>query len=338
MKKLMYFLAAALLLGCAREEQMNQEELPLTPKVYHVNLAFAGEVANEVEVSRDPLSKAGEVDTNDIYIINVYHKPPLESGYSKYAYGVFDRLENMSLDLYEGTLYQFKATLIKDGKDKLKMYYDNTFHWGGDNKTAELENQFIIGDWDFVSYDADRGPIYVKINDVDVEYQKMPKWIRYYGELTDYEPSENAIVSINLFKAICGVKINVTGLTEGTLNFNMNYASGITIQSDSLYTPDVIYQCANGVSLGSMITAINNSESYRIRNRTSITWTDATGSRSVKILDEEITYTRLERTIFNVTLKQGAVEQGNVEFNIEQEEIADGEIHDLEGSISGVEN
>lgn len=56
---------------------MNQEELPLTPKVYHVNLAFAGEVANEVEVSRDPLSKAGEVDTNDIYIINDIISHPL---------------------------------------------------------------------------------------------------------------------------------------------------------------------------------------------------------------------------------------------------------------------
>lgn len=335
MKKLLYFLAAALLLGCSREEQMNQEELPLTPKVYHVNLAFAGEVANEVEVSRDPLSKAGEVDTNDIYIINVYHKPPLESGYSQYAYGVFDRLENMSLDLYEGTLYQFKATLIKNGRNKLYIEYPNQFYWSTyAGIMGTIDNKFVMNNsWNAYNYHANHWNNFVREGEFYESYQH-PIWDRYYGILDDYA-SDGSSVVIDLYRAVFGAKINVTGLTEGTLSFGIFDSPDVIIRADSLYTPDNIYQM---MLPDENMEAIKTGERYSCEWWTSIIWTDATGSRSVKILDGDINYARLERTIFNVTLKQGAVEQGNVEFNIEQEEIADGEIHDLEGSISGVEN
>lgn len=313
---------------------MNQEELPLTPKVYHVNLAFAGEAANEIEVSRDPLSKAGEVDTNDIYIINVYHKPPLESGYSKYAYGAFDRLENMSLDLYEGTLYQFKATLVKDGRNKLYMMYPNRYYWfANEDYVGEIGNKFIVGEWGDYEYGAGIWANFVREGDT-YKFYSYPMWDRYYGIESDYVP-ENSTVAINLYRAVFGAKVNIVGLTEGSLSFHIENAPEVIVRADSLYTPDNIYQ----MNLPDYeMESIKAGERYSYKYRTMITWTDATGSRSVKILDEQINYARLERTIFNVTLKQGAVEQGNVEFNIEQEEIADGEIHDLEGSISGVEN
>lgn len=335
MKKLLYVLAAVLLLSCSREENVLSGISPIEPKVYHVNFAFTGEVENDVDISREPLSKADEADTNDIYIINVYHKPPLESGYSQYAYGVFDRLENMSLNLYEGTLYQFKVTVVKDGRNKLKFFYDNSFNWGvgtgGAIIPTKVENKFILESWNSLQYSSEADRIYVKTNDVDFMPYSHPMVNRYYGEITDYSPSADGLITIDLYQAVYGVTINVTGLMQGTLKFVMADSPEVVICADSLYTPDFIFQL-NGFS--GMISSINSGNPHRNNINTSISWTDETGTRSVNIMREFVVYTRLERTIFNVSLKQGAVTKSNFAFSLEQEPIRDGEIKDLEAQIS----
>lgn len=332
MKKLLYVLAAVLLLSCSREENVLSGISPIEPKVYHVNFAFTGEVENDVDISREPLSKADEADTNDIYIINVYHKPPLESGYSQYAYGVFDRLENMSLNLYEGTLYQFQVTLVKDGRHKLKFFYDNTFHWYNDNRNTKVENKFILGGWVQGDYGAIEDYIHVKINEEEEKRCNHPDLNRYFGMLTDYMPTADETIAMDLYQMVFGVKINVTGLTHGSLHFNLNnIPREVVIRADSLYTPDLMFQMKG---FGEILSNINTGTTPVNEENTMISWQDETGTRSVKIMDKKIYYTRQERTIFNIALREGAVYPTGTNFILEEEVMKDGEVHEASAQIS----
>lgn len=334
MKNLFYLLLAATLFACSSEDgtfESNQPQNNPAPagKYYSVALDLQGEVA-DFTVSQEPLTKVEGEPTNDLYVINVYSKPANGGSYTRYAYGTFDRTEGMVVNLLEGNLYQFQVTLIKDAKDKLYWENDSTYGWY--NAGAILLNRFIIQTWNGTYYGAGHGLIYLK----DFEYAYgRPILDRYYGEVTDYEPVENGKIAVDLYRGVFGARVNVTGLEEGQLNFRMSSAPEIVISADSVYTPDNIYQLSN---FDDVVNFVERGEEQTEYIGLTVIWTNAAGDRTVNIYDGTFVATRLKRTIFNVTLRQGAMNPGDVEFNIVQEEITDGEIIDLEGTINGGED
>ena len=89
-------------------------------------------------------------------------------------------------------------------------------------------------------------------------YKRYPETDRYYGETTDYVPTEGGVVTIEMKRCVFGMKLNVTGVTDGSLkiffddnsgNSSSNYSAYIyfdDITSDmeeAIYTFDDIYQC-----------------------------------------------------------------------------------------------
>ena len=153
--------------------------------------------------------------------------------------------------------------------------------------------------------------------------------------MTDYEPVENGKIAVDLYRGVFGARVNVTGLEEGQLHFQMSSAPEIVMSADSLYTPDNVYQLINFADVAEFVERGEEQTEYI---GLTVIWTNAAGDRTVYIYDGGFYVTRLKRTIFNVTLRQGAMNPGDVEFNIVQEEITDGEIIDLEGTINGGED
>lgn len=336
MKNLFYLLLAATLFACSSEDgtfESNQPQNNPAPagKYYSVALDLQGEVA-DFTVSQEPLTKVEGEPTNDLYVINVYSQPANGGSYTQYAYGTFDRTGGMVVNLLEGNLYQFEVTLIKDAKDKLYWENDTTYSWSSYSHTATLLNRFIIQTWDGIDYGADQGLIYLK--DFEDNYGR-PILDRYYGEVTDYEPVENGKIAVDLYRGVFGARVNVAGLEEGVLNFRMLSAPEIVMSADSLYTPDDIYQLSNFTDV---VYFVERGEEQTEYIELTVIWTNAAGDRTVNIYDGGFYATRLKRTIFNVTLRQGAMNPGDVEFNIVQEDITDGETIDLEGTINGGED
>lgn len=335
MKNLFYLLLAATLFACSSQDgTLENNQLQNNPapagKYYSVALDLQGEVA-DFTVSQEPLTKVEGEPTNDLYVINVYSKPANGGSYTQYAYGTFDRTEGMVVNLLEGNLYQFRVTLVKDAKDKLYWENDSTYDWYF-GSGAILLNRFVIQGWSSDDYDATLNNIFLK--DFDYDYSR-PILDRYYGEVTDYEPVENGKIAVDLYRVVFGARVNVTGLEEGVLNFRMTDAPEIVMSADSLYTPDNMYQL---YYFTDVVEFVERGEEQTEYIGLTVTWTNAAGDRTVNIYDGSFYATRLKRTIFNVTLRQGAMNPGDVEFNIVYEEITDGEIIDLEGTINGGED
>lgn len=336
MKNLFYLLLAATLFACSSEDgtfESNQPQNNPAPagKYYSVALDLQGEVA-DFTVSQEPLTKVEGEPTNDLYVINVYSKPANGGSYTRYAYGTFDRTGGMVVNLLEGNLYQFKVTLVKDAKDKLYWENDSTYHWRSSSYDGTVLNRFIIQGWSSFNYDATQNYIFLK--DYNYDYSH-PILDRYYGGVTDYEPVENGKIAVDLYRVVFGARVNVTGLEEGQLHFQMTNAPEIVMSADSLYTPDNMYQLYYFADVAEFV---ERGEEQTETVYLTVTWTNAAGDRTVYIYDGTFVATRLKRTIFNVTLRQGAMNPGDVEFNIVQEEITDGEIIDLEGTINGGED
>ena len=104
------------------------------------------------------------------------------------------------------------------------------------------------------------------------------------------------------------------------------------ISADSVYTPDNIYQFRY---LDDVVEFVERGEEQTEDIDLTVTWTNIAGDRTVNIYDGSFTATRLKRTIFNVTF---TVNPGDIEFNIIQEDITDGETIDLKGTINGGED
>lgn len=78
-----------------------------------VPLHFSGDII----VEETPLDTKGESSSsNDLYGIQVY-----QNG-EKYAYGLFDNVSNLLLYLHSGKEYKIICTLIKDGKNSLRLF------------------------------------------------------------------------------------------------------------------------------------------------------------------------------------------------------------------------
>ena len=335
MKQLFYLLLAATLFACSSQDgtlENNQPQDNPAPagKYYSVALDLQGEVA-DFTVTQEPLTKVEGEPTNDLYVINVYSKPAAGGNYTQYAYGTFDRTGGMVVNLLEGNLYRFQVTLVKDAKDKLYWASDSTYRWFWANN-AILLNRFVSQTWNGNAYAANLNNIYLK--DFKESYCR-PMLDRYYGEVTDYEPVENGKIAVDLYRGVFGVRVNVTGLEEGQLNFQMYDAPKIVISADSLYTSDNIYQF---YYFSDVVEFVEREEEQTEDIDFTVTWTNAAGDRTIGIHNGSFTATRLKRTIFNVMLRQGAMNPGDMEFNIMQEDITDGETIDLEGTINGGED
>ena len=329
MKKLFYLLLSATLFACSSEQQQVEPEsvLPENPeglKYHTVTFDLKGELA-DFSSSEEPLTKAGGEDTTNLYVINVYSKSAAGGSYVEYAYGTFDRKEGMTVNLLEGNLYQFKVTMVRDARNSMYWTSDSTYYWGYGG--VKLLNKFVISTSGIFNNDATE----MYVPDFSSYKGMIPQIDRYYGELTDYTPVENGKIAVDLYRTVFGVRVNVNGLTEGKLNFNIMDRL-FKFSADSVYTLDNIYQMPY---LDDVVEFAPQGKVHTESIPLTVTWTNAAGDRTLDIYSGGFTVTRLKRTILNITLKQGVVSPTGVDFTMEQADITDGNTENIEGTING---
>lgn len=334
MKHLFYLLFAAAFIACSSNDEPKTVE-PQVPDViqpegkYHtVSLDFVKELA-DMEVTDEPITKA-EAGTEDLYVINVYSKPAAGGNYNQYAYGMFNKKEGMTVNLLDGNLYKFDVTLVKNYREVLYEATDTTTWWYS-STLSRIDNKIHIGSWQSDRYTASERSLFVPEGN-SYGVHSHPILDRYYGELSDYEPVENGKIAIDLYRVVFGARVEVTGLTEGTLTFGISGAPTITIHADSLYVPDNMYQL---YYLSDVVKFVAQGKEQTENTGVDVQWTNADGSRIIKIYSGFADFTRLKRTIFKITLKEGVVTKGDVGFTMEEAALTDGTVQEIEGTISG---
>ncbi|MBR5300180.1 MAG: hypothetical protein IKU36_08030, partial [Bacteroidales bacterium] len=278
-------------------------------EVYTVQLGFGG----EWDVTYEPLTRGN--DNNDLYGIQVYSAPVDENStstsWSHYAFGLFDDVSNLSINLLKGFKFKFEATMVVDGKNKLPMMnyefgYNDPFDvYGAPIANCQI-NKFQYTNASYFQHHK-TGTTYI----IDGYYSHSTTE-RYYGELVDYVPEEskNDKAKIHMKRTSFGAKFMAQGklATAGQLEIRMTSAPIIVIDLTQEKQYDNIYTFQN----------LNDAYNYKNGNYeekidVSINWyyqTEDGSTVTVPLGTHKIAFKRNATTVVKVNLENTNVEGG----------------------------
>lgn len=310
-KNLMFAAMASMMSFAACEEPVDPNLPDELPEIYTVKLNCSG----EIDVTQEPLSRFTP-DNKDLYAVQVFYKPNSGGSYKYYAYGLFDDVSDLSVELLADYQYRFAIDMIDDAKDI--VYCDSvlidTNHYLGYGKPfrayngynassnlsiTKLMNELVYSE----EYHFDNvGGLYVSASStssIELKDGKTcydPKGVeRYFGLVSDYTPSaDGETISIFMKRMAYGLKV-VAGdfLKEGTLtvsNRGRDYDNFTLTPDNKVYEAVYAYE-----SPYSWYISQNPSTSRSIK----FTWTKADGT-SVSLETQSPTFNRLKQTIINV--------------------------------------
>ena len=236
--KIRHFIFAAMaFIACAacQEKNITPDVPAQDQEVYTVQLGFGG----EWDITYEPLTRGN--DNNDLYGIQVYSAPIDENStstiWTPFAYGLYDDVSNVSISLLKGFKYKFEASMVVDGKNKLRLYsdgYSSPFlKYGLNYSCLNVTNGFIYSSANYIS-DCNKGlcdgATYLK---GEPDSYNHPNTERYYGIFEGYVPEEssNDKVKIHMKRTSFGAKFIAQGklATAGQLEINMVEAPVVLI-------------------------------------------------------------------------------------------------------------
>lgn len=308
MKKILFLMMFVLVMtGCSKNSIIESNPFPNNPDIqenqeFDISLGLSYE---DVDIEESPLSKANITNSNDIYAVQVYSTAIGSNKRNYYAAGLFDNKSDMKIKLLAGYKYDFECTLIIDAKNILySSGLDYSYPFDMANTRSILNNAFTYSSTMFF-YSLRSSGIKTKDN----EFIKKPEIERYFGDYYSYIPTENASITIELKKAIFGIKVIAEGLLEGAIKITIGQQSVIHY----ITYPEVDTQYTPSMDMGNKL-----GEEYTNTELTEITWLKSDGT-PILLMSKDITYKRNKLTTITVKVKDGSTENG---MNISKENTA----------------
>lgn len=308
MKNYLILLFVALgIVGCSQDETITEG----SNEMITVSLKLNGEISS----TESPITRA-DTESRDLIAIAVY-KIKTNNTTEKFAYGIYDNLNNVTINLLAGFKYKFKCTLIKDAKDKL--YFSTQ---------DETSTSRFYGTYPFRSNEICNAPFIYKTyyNDYSSEnyvstsgYQSQnycAKIDRFYGETNDYTPTVNGVVTIDLKRVSFGLKVKVTGITDGSADVTCKKGSYNTFVSQTGLT-------SNYESAGEMFSMYNIYDAWQYANsdyqeqvQVSVVWTRGVGI--VQDLGTQNVY--VKRNVMNIIHIKLSSDDNDVDVGVDPED------------------
>lgn len=258
---------------------------------------------NEEQLStsqgQDPMTRA-DGDAKTYYGINVYKQT--DKGNTKFAYGLFDNTNDMNLLLEEYDKYTIECVEIRNAEDTV-FHKANKFYYPfyRDNEPGELTNKFIssstINNDEMTSGDF-------SINEQDTV--EFPRVYTFYGELGNIDPSKSDEVTLDLRRAVFGIRFKVTPPKDGSViirylnDYEINIKAG-----DEPYDHQSIY------SFHRITKAC--AEGYNGYISPAVIWTYSTG----KVVKEIIKVNLARNTITTVNISFSGASPTGITVNEE---------------------
>ena len=285
------------MVGCSKDDIPSTDE----PKEYNVSLKFNGEITT----ADTPLTRG--TATNDLIGVQVYQDE------KAFAYGLFDNVDDININLHSGHTYKFVVTVVKDGKNKIykNSYkeYTNPFI-GTDYTRPKVQNKFTYSA-SITLTGLGKGKS-GKAAGVDEDY---PATDRFYGEVENYTPTENGVVAIDLKRTAFGLKYEVSGITDGTVSVKISNTSR-TFFSNTAITAD--YQSEEEIfTFSDVYSAWKYADNYTESITVQASWLRGVGINQ----DLGSKTVQIKRNAMNIIrIKLGAVDyDGNIGIEVEEE-------------------
>ena len=290
MKRFFLLLAVVgMLFTACSEAGTNEQQTQTEPEYVTVSLGLKV----GLDYGYEPLSRAEE--NNDLYGIQVYSTPvpaTENAEWTKYAYGLFDTTDNLTVKLIRGYEYKFVASMVKDGKNKVEYSpYFNAYgapfsHEASTNNYSDtpLSESFIYGQLG-----------------MSLEYPITSNYLTaelYYGELEGYIPGDNdSKATIELKRISFGAKYIAKGdfAENGTLEILMAKAPQLNLNLAESNEVSEIYTYLKKVRDAWLDENYTKTESVTLR----IAYSDGT---TAPLGTHDITFKRNTTTVVNVDL------------------------------------
>lgn len=189
--------------------------------LYRMHLKLQGDYVEDYDL---PLTRAMNSAPKDMYIgINIKKKEGNKE--SRYAYGVFDDINNIYINLYSGEKYSFEVTVIKNGTEKLQLVSANFSYPfrknGGAQYLVGNVNEFQYSETDYLAYlnsGTAQGLSQTDSKDGKaMQEYRYPRMHRYYGEVKDFGiSSQQTDVAVDMTYECFGLRIIADHLPEGS--------------------------------------------------------------------------------------------------------------------------
>ena len=173
-------------------------------------------VENIVNIVEQPMGRAEE--NTDLYLIAVRKV----SDSNTYAYGLFDNLNNITIQLVEGEAYLIQAVAVKDAKNKIAGgddFYANPF-------LAELTNSFVYENDDDFNQDWYFNPTLYRLKNNDSEIALIAPNLEVFmaNTISNYIAAENgAPIAIYFDRfAACSAEFKAVDMPTGYLKINIS--------------------------------------------------------------------------------------------------------------------
>lgn len=294
MKRFFLLLAVVgMLFTACSEVGTNEQPTPTEPEYVTVSLGLNVELDYDYE----PLTRAEE--NNDLYGIQVYSTPvpaTEDAEWTKYAYGLFDNTDNLTIKLIRGYEYKFETVMVKDGKNKVEKASDGEYY-------EPFMHEFIPSN--YASTPLSTSFIYDKLGMFEWGKWGINDYLNvelYYGELVGYIPSDNdSKATIELKRTSFGAKFIAKGdyAENGTLEIFMNKTS----------QPQLALNLAEGNEISEIFSFDDVRAAWLDENYTEtisvslrIAYSDGT---SAPLGTHNITFKRNITTVVNVDLSVG---------------------------------
>lgn len=314
------------------------------PRTFTIKLRAGG----EADVSYEPLTRFTP-DDRDLYGVQVRHKPATTGSYKYYAYGLFDSLDDVELEVKENYMYEFEVKLIDDGKDKIycdSVLVDSNYYLGYDkpfrarNKYNAASAESITQLTNRFTYDEDKyfvSDTYIKTsNGKEYEYPEGVDF--YYGKVSDYIATEDgAVLSIYLKHMVFGLKVNIGDFFDNgkiTLSaFDKTYTfmpEGKLYETTYAYYND--FDAAGDPSYMAWYTTDDLSNT-RFTRSLAFTWTKDDGT-TIKWKTFSPKFYRLRQTTINLNYygEDGVLGTNSFDLHYEDTEIEEDYINYSHGS------
>lgn len=255
----------------------------------------------QVSMSQDqtPMTR-GDGDVKTYYGINVYQQT--DKGNEKYAYGLFDKTDNMNLTLEEGNKYTIECMEIRNSEDTV-LHKGNKFYYPffRNNEPGEITNKFVNSTT--INNDVMTNGIF---STSEKDTTRFPRVYTFYGTLENFNPSESDEANIDLRRAVFGLRFKITPPKDGTAVLRYLNDYYITIKAgdepydhQSIYTFHKIKQSCK--------------EGYKGSIAPGITWTYSNG----KIVVDSLRINIARNTITTVNIGFSGASPTGITFNEE---------------------
>ena len=269
-------------------------------------LNFTGEI---LDITESPWTRSDEA--KDWYVIQVYEDTRAEgaskASWSYYAWGLFDDVSNLKLDLVKGKKYKFVVYMYVDASEKIEYIFRDNNEESEYNLTAPT-NVFEITSKRY--FQGESVTVYTRLKEASPYSSHVPRphIEQFYGNLEDYTAIEGGTATVNMKRSSFALKLIAKNFTSGSIAVDVDgtdYTMNMTPEQSEVQE---VFTCFDKDK--------DEDDIYF-----TITWTKEDGTK-VKLASRTITVKRnvVTTITFNVGEASSATSGNNIVITIPDSE------------------